>query len=373
MSREIKSLLDWKRTSKGYPCSIEIHPTNMCNLNCIMCGTRLAYRNKKKSNPNYDLNEDVQFEVSKERWIELIKEAYRLGVFKWLITGGGEPMLRKDIVISLVKEIKSKGMYGNINTNGVLFTEEDVRVFVENGWDMIMFSFDSAKEKIHDMIRGVKGTYKKALNTMVMFREIKDELGVKKPKITFNTLLCNQNYNDLRSLIDLASDLKGTDITFIPLIKFGNFRKDLSLNETHQKELQEDIPSLIDYSKKKKINTNLHTFEKNTFETTSKMDKVILSKTHKKEDDPFLSVPCYEPFLNLVIRMDGKISPCCMLENHDENIKNKKLKDIWFGSYFSNLRKTLLEGNLPSGCKTCVHSQFVHNQHLKNNLREYLS
>ncbi len=176
MEEEISRLLQWKRIGKGYPISVEMHPTNMCNLNCIMCGTRLAYRKKKELNPKYDLNKDIRFEVSKERWLNLVREAYQLGVKKWLITGGGEPMLRKDTVLSLVREIKHLGMYGNINTNGVLFDEDDVLTFVKNNWDMMMFSFDSTTEEVHDTIRGIKGTYSKVLNTLKLFNKIKKRL-----------------------------------------------------------------------------------------------------------------------------------------------------------------------------------------------------
>lgn len=372
MDKEINSLLRWRKTGESHPISIEIHPTNMCNLNCIMCGTRLAYRKKMKMNPDYDLNEDVQFEVSKERWLNLVRESHKLGVRKWLVTGGGEPMLRKEVVLSLVKEIKHLGMYGNINTNGALFDKHDVLTFVKNNWDMIMFSFDSAKEKKHDNIRGVEGTYNKVLNIIKLFNKIKKALDTSRPKLTFNTLLCNKNYNEIYQLIQLASKLKCTDITFIPLIKFGDFKKDISLTDQQQEEFQREIPSLIRFAKQKKVNTNLHTFEKNVFNKTSEMGTVILSQVCKKEDN-FLSIPCYIPFLNLVVRMDGKISPCCMLENHKENIKDSTLKDIWFGPYFTALRKQLSDGDLPNGCETCVHSQFVYNQNLREKLRKCVS
>lgn len=372
MKPEINSLLLWKKIGKSYPVSIEIHPTNMCNLNCIMCGTKWAYRRKKELNPSCDINEDVQFEVSKKRWLSLIKEAYELGIRRWLITGGGEPMLRKDVVLSLVKEIKYFGMYGNINTNGVLFDKKDVQTFVNNQWDMVMFSLDSADESVHDKIRGMEGAYNRTLTTIKMFNDFKKKRNISKPKLTFNTLLCNKNYKGVEPLIQLASESKCTDITFIPLIRFGDFKKELSLTRMQQDEFQKKIPSLIDFAEKKKINTNLNTFERDTFDKTSEMNTVILSHINKKEDE-FLSIPCYEPFLNLVVRMDGKISPCCMLENHKENIKNKSLKEVWFGHYFTALREQLFKGNLPQGCETCVHSRFVHNKVLRDRLRKSLS
>lgn len=364
--------MQWKETRNGSPISIEIHPTNMCNLNCIMCGTRLAYRNKKKINPDYDINEDTQFEVQSDRWLTLIKEAYVLGVKKWLLTGGGEPMLRKDIVLPLVKEVKRYGMYGNINTNGTLFDEHDTTIFVKNRWDMVMFSLDSATEETHDKIRGVNGTYNNVLNTINRFNRAKKMFNISEPKLTFNTILCNKNYDTIKDLIHLAHELKCTDITFIPLIKFGNFKEDLLLTEEQQEEIQKELPSLVKFASKKRVNTNLCTFERAIFNKTSEMDTVILSKVNKT-GDKFLSIPCYSPFLNLVVRMDGKISPCCMLENHKENIKNKSLKEVWFGAYFTELRRNLTNRKLHEDCKTCVHSQFIHNQRLRKSLEKCVS
>ena len=369
MNEQISRLIKWSKPETSTPYSIEIHPTNLCNLNCLMCGTRYAYRQKIKEKPSFKPEHEIPFEITKERWLKLVDEAYKLNVKKWLITGGGEPMLRKYITLSLIKKIKDYGMYGNMNTNGALFTMEDAEKVVLSEWDMIMFSIDGVG-KTHDFIRNVPGTFDKVFKTMMNFKNLKKKYKKNNPQIIFNSVIKNKNYNALSDIIKLSHKVGCQDITFIPLIKFGEFGIKLDLSENEKKAFEKSLPSLIKLAAKYDINTNLESFSPSTLDDTSNMDKVIMEKSKKEKG--FLAVPCYEPFLNLVIRMDGKISPCCMLVNHEENIKNKSLKEIWQGNYFTGLREQLRSEELPQGCKTCVHSQFMHNQELREELRNHI-
>lgn len=370
MDEQVSRLIRWSKQENSTPFSIEAHPTNLCNLNCLMCGTRYAYRQKMREKPFFKPEDEIPFEVTKERWLNLVEEASELGVRNWLITGGGEPTLRKDITLSLMEKIKESDMYGNINTNGALLNLKDVERIVLSKWDMVMFSIDGIG-KTHDLIRNVPSTFDKVFKTMMNLKKLKRKHKADNPKIVFNSVITNRNYSALPELIKLGHKVGCHDITFIPLILFGDFGVRLDLDESEKLAFEKSIPSLVKFAKKYDINTNLESFTTSTLDDTSNMDKVIVEES--KKEHGFLSIPCYEPFLNVVIKMDGKISPCCMLENYEGNIKDKSLKDVWFGSYFSGLRKQLSSGKLPEGCSKCVHSQFVHNQTLREKLRDYLS
>lgn len=370
MDEQVFRLAEWAQKKTSNPFSIEIHPTNLCNLNCLMCGTRYAYKKKIEENTSFRLEQEIPFEITKERWLKLVEEAYNLGVKNWLITGGGEPLLRKNITLSLIKKIKELGMFGNMNTNGVLLSTEDIEKIILSEWDMIMFSIDGVG-KTHDFLRNVSGTFDRVYKIVLQFKKLKKKYKTNNPKIVFNSVITNRNYNALSDLIRLGYKVGCQDITFIPLILFGNFGIKLDLDKNEKLAFEKSIPSLIKLAKKYDIHTNLESFTLSTLDNTSSMDQIILKKS--KNENGFLSVPCYESFLNLVIRMDGKVSPCCMLENHKENIKDNSLHDIWFGSYFTTLRKQLSNNQLPDGCKTCVHSQFIHNQKLREKLKNYIS
>lgn len=366
MNEKINRLTNWKYGKKIGPLSLEIWPTNRCNLNCIMCGTWASRRRLKKQGIEYSLQEEIASELSEQKLIEIIKEASTFGVREFLITGGGEPMMRKETVLRMMNEIKSQNSFGNINTNGTLFSEDDVLKIIEMNWDMMMFSLDSADKKTHDFIRGSKGTFKKLMKTLNMIKKLKSGLKKDKPRVVFNTVLSNNNYNKLKEIIKLAKKVDCEDITFIPVIKFENLEVNLELNEEQTSELKEIISEIIELSKKVKINTNLE-YLKEKFVNTIKMGDAILSQI-KNSPKNFLHSPCFEPFLHLLIRPNGQATCCCMLEESLENVKNKNLEEVWFGKYFTGLRKQIVKRNLPKECKNCVFSQFIGNQSIRESL-----
>ena len=55
---------------------------------------------------------------------------------------------------------------------------------------------------------------------MGLLKHHKEKLNKQKPKIVFNTVLTNKNFDKILDIIKLAYDVKCEDITFIPLIEF---------------------------------------------------------------------------------------------------------------------------------------------------------
>lgn len=373
MDDRVFRLLNWANNKLQTPYSIEFHPTNLCNLDCVMCGTRAEHRRLKSINSKFDPHRDAKFELSTKEALELVRQTAKLNVKRWLITGGGEPFLVKERTLKIMEEIKKFDMYGNLNTNGVLLNGEDIKRIIKMRWDMLMFSIDSHDAKTHDEIRGVKGTFEKAKKNLYRIKENKKSK--KEPKIVFNSLLSNKNHIKIKELLNFAYDVGCEDITFIPLISFDTKSKSLAMSRPQESKFQNNIQEYIKYSKKLRVNTNLESLAQNKHIDTSKMDELIFSKIcsqNKCEKKDFSQTPCFEPFLNVVIKMDGLVSPCCMLNNYKDNIRKNSLEEIWFGNYFSKLRKELKSGKLSAGCKNCVFSQVTHNSELREELKKQL-
>ena len=103
------------------------------------------------------------------------------------------------------------------------------------------------------------------------------------------------------------------------------------------------------------------------------MKKLIIKedKSDNKHHALF-SVPCYEPWYNMIIRPNGRVGPCCMFDFSGEYCHDKSLKEIWFGNYFNKVRESLLKKELPSYCSNCNPSQIVNNERIRKEL-DYLS
>jgi MoaA/NifB/PqqE/SkfB family radical SAM enzyme len=358
MEEHIKRLISWSKGAPNGPYSAELHPTNLCNLDCIMCGTKLEHKRLMLNNPTYDPSDYVPYELKKEKIIEIVQEGQAMSTKKWLLTGGGEPFARKQDTLYIMKEIKRYGMFGNINTNGVLLNQNDIEEIVKMKWDIIMFSVDSHIPEVHDFMRGKRGTFHTLKKVMETFRALKKAKKSDTPKIAFNTVLCNRNFSGIDGFIKFAHSVGCADITFIPLVQFSKELKKFELNHAEEELFQKEIPYLEKTAIAHKMNTNLQT--------------LATGNRCELHDSEFHKIHCFEPFLNIVIRMDGKYSPCCMIENYSDSLAKKSLHDVWFGSYFSNLRKSILRGNIPDGCSRCVHMQKVQNSAIREELRGIL-
>lgn len=365
MEERIERLKMWLKGKAG-PFLIEIWPTNRCNLRCIMCGTWANRRKMEEKGIKYDPNEEMKNEVSEERLLNLVEESKELGAKEFLITGGGEPFVRKATTLKLMEKIKALNLFGNLNTNGTLLTKDDIKKIINVEWDMMMFSIDAPDASIHDYIRGLNGCFEKVKENLLLIKKEKKKLKKEKPKIVFNTVLSNKIYDKIDKLIEFASGVGCEDITFIPLIPYDEQARKIELSEKQKLGLKEKIEKLLRISRKFGINTNLA--ELNLSFSNNKMDETILKEIKDSPKDLPHS-PCFEPFLHLLVKANGETTFCCMIENSPENIKEKSLEKIWFGKYFDEQRRNFVNKIIRKECKFCVYSQFMRNWKIREVLK----
>ena len=88
-----------------------------------------------------------------------------------IITTGGEPMVRNDIM-QVGAEIKKRGFLWGMVSNGMLLTREKVNELVETGLDTIGMSFDGFEDE-HNWMRGSELSFKRADAAIDWFKEHK--------------------------------------------------------------------------------------------------------------------------------------------------------------------------------------------------------
>lgn len=82
-----------------------------------------------------------------------------------------------------------------------------------------------------------------------------------------------------------------------------------------------------------------------------------LKKIERREScSVFSGHPCLKPFLSAVVRMNEEVTSCCVTQGSDENIKDKRLREIWTGEYFKNFRGSFRKNNLFGECARCIES-----------------
>lgn len=367
MEEKIERMLKWSARKEVGPLSVEMWPTNRCNLECIMCGT---WASRRKENKVYNPERDREMELPDNIWLKIINDAVALGVKEFIITGGGEPLVRKDTILKMMKEVKKLGAHGKLNTNGTLLKKEDISTIVYIGWDTIIFSMDGPDAETHDFVRNTNGTFQKVKDVLMEFKNQKKEMGTDNPRISFNTVLMSRNFEKIPELVKFAGDVGCQDITFIPIIAFDKTTEKYKLKLIQRLKLSKTISEVEKLSEELGIHTNIDEFKENQIVDTSKMDKAI--NTEIESTSPgFMSSPCYEPFLHLLITPDGMTTCCCMLAGKGVkgDFLTKGLKEIWFSDWFNNLRDKFLRKELPKECGTCVFQQFIRNREIREKLK----
>ena len=151
------------------PTFVQLRVTNLCNLRCKMCGQwgdTGIYRADGFSASATDGEKERQRireligakrQLSLPDYVRLLDEIAPAQPIISLF--GGEPFLYPEIM-SLIREVKARGLTCTIITNGWRL-EEHARELVEVGMDSIAVSIDGPPE-VHNRIRGKADSFDRA-------------------------------------------------------------------------------------------------------------------------------------------------------------------------------------------------------------------
>jgi len=354
MDEKIKRLAMWTQGKKAPPLTLELNITNRCNLRCRMCWLR-------STKPSYE-------EMKDEELGRIIDEAIALGIKEFRFPGSGEPLMRKKVLFELMEKVKEGKGNGLLISNGTLFSKEDVKRLVEMEWDVLTISLDGPSPEINDYIRGVEGSFKSVIKTLNFIRKWKRKLKKDKPWLRMNTVLTNKNYDKLEDMLKLAKKYDFREVLIQPMTVFSKEGEKLKINNVDK--VKKYLIHANKVAKKLKVKTNMNTIAKNikVIESTNEMEKMI-KKEMEKVRNSFLAIPCFEPFYNLIILPDGKISPCAIAGGITEvNVREESLRKIWFGKALEEFRKKLLSQKLFTFCSHCCIPIFLENKRLRKEL-----
>ncbi len=130
----------------------------------------------------------------------VLKQIYRSGAVG-VAFEGGEPLLRNDLV-EILAFSRSLPLHTSLITNGTLLESriDEIAPYI-NG--VVYVSLDGL-EKTHDAIRGVGGSFRKAVRGIGAAKE--------KVAVTINTTVMAENIDEIESMVRLAKEL-GTKIS----------------------------------------------------------------------------------------------------------------------------------------------------------------
>jgi len=295
-----------------------------CNLKCFHC--------------EFSAGKPSLNELTTEESLHLCEDLAKINC-KRIILMGGEPFLRKDWY-EIAKKIKQLNMEVAFISNGYTVSKKLIDQLKSLMPTFVGVSIDGGTAKTHDRIRGVKGSYDRALQFI-------DLCIHSKIPIIVITSVHKLNIKELPILRDiiykkdiLLWEIQTTDVE-------GRFPKKYLLNKEEFYSVGQFIANAQKkYSAKKKFVNGAHDMGYNS---SFLPDLTGFKKWHG----------CQAGVSILAIESDGGIKGCSALNDRfvEDNIRNRNIKDIWNDpNAFAYNRKFKIE-NLKGYCRVCKYGK----------------
>jgi len=259
--------------------------TRQCNLKCLQC-----LNNSGTKHPH---------ELTHEQKIRVAHELVEAKIYRACLSGG-EPILCESFweIANILKEGK---VLCNTITNGLFVNEENAKRYVDT-FNVIQVSIDGATAKTHDMIRGKKGSFEKAVNAARMFADYG-------ARVSIANVGVHPNVGELNDLVDLAADIGATIFRCEPVKLAGR----AAINKELLTPTAEDL----------KLITS--TLEKKKEEYEGKMAIDIIPA----EQSEFLLAKAGFPPIVCYISPTGTCAPNPVFPFSGGSLKDKSFQEVW--------------------------------------------
>ncbi len=295
--------------------------TKRCNLRCSHCYLDASF-----------LNVDAVDELSFEECKKLIDQMAEVNPDACLILTGGEPLLREDIY-DIASYADKKGFMVVMGTNGTLLNDTTVPKMLDAGIKGIGISLDSLHPEVHDKLRGLPGSWDKA---------IKGVEAAKKYNLDFQiqATVTKENFDEIPKMVDFSHKLGATGFYLFFLVCTGRGEKMTDISPEQYEEIL-----------------------------------TYVYKVHGNYDGMMVRAKCAPHFKRIAYQLDqnspllkgyvggcragtnycrispeGEITACPYMPDSVGNVKENHFKELWSNSeLFEQLRHPKYEGK----CEYC--------------------
>lgn len=313
------------------PFNVNLMITTKCKTDCIYC-----YSDRNKSD-----------DLSLDKILQTIDNAYKLGVINFTITGGD--IFANNDWRTIISKLVEYGYKPFISTK-IPLKEEDIKYLASVGITEIQFSLDSLRvEELFNIVR-MNASYKKNVEKMLSFCErYKLKLNIRSVLTKFNSSIDSMN----ELLLELQKHKNIGSWILTPA--FYSAYKDDYKNYCAE---EWQLDGLLSFFRNQKA--EFHIYYNNV---KSKIERK--TECYQSEDE-FIkkNKTCNANTYSLSIISNGKVSICEMLYDNPNfligDINKNELGDIWNSKKALELYKGIgikndnEENNIePNPCKKC--------------------
>jgi len=336
------------------PSTIVVIINNTCNLRCKMCDLGSQQENAFEYR-NIMSTGDMPIELFK-KFVDSV-EFFKPEIFIVCV----EPTVYPHLV-EAVGYANSRGLKTQITTNGVLLKQLAIPL-IDAGIGQINVSIDADSAELHDIIRGVKGTFKAALEGLDEVLRLRESKNSKLPRIGVVTAITNYNFSRLEKIVEAFIS---KEIDFVNFTHYSFITKEMA--DTHNKNFKdipvteanvyEADPDAVDPESIKKqvdnIKRNFIKTEKSIAFIPNISGKDITTYYTRHSEALGKFGRCYYPWKYSWLLPNGDVIAGFKCFNQKMgNINEKDFKLIWQDKPYRDFRKRLKREKLFPACYRC--------------------
>lgn len=350
----------WINGVPAPPLRMSLILTNACNLRCKMCETPVSIQKGWLR---------LEDEITEEEWLRIVREGAEMGILEWYIRGGGEPFVREELTMAILRTLRKESPNSviELDTNGSRLTEETLKELVCLGLNRIQISLDFPNAAMHDWMRGQKGTFEKVTRAISKLRELRDLSADRKPRIVTTTVLSGLNCDLIDEIVALAARIGVDQVNVTPLRVMESIRPQVEKARMVMNSEQKHKASVcVERAKRTadKYGILLHFLVDADWEESSgeRIEKRGAVKGGIGPQDAagdishgFIGLKCYEPWFTLAVDARGNPGYCVAgsLGEQHYNLRRHTLREVWYGEYFLRIRSQLMGKRSPDTCLEC--------------------
>jgi radical SAM protein with 4Fe4S-binding SPASM domain len=313
---------------KSIPHVISWNLTKGCNLLCTHC-----YLPTNNTQTTLNQNIPSSDELDTDAAFKVINDIAEINPNIILILTGGEPLLRRDI-FDLSRHASGKGMMVLLGTNACLINDDVAKRLKDSGVSGIGISLDSMRPDVHDSIRGLKGSWEKAIEGMRACKRNGLEIQIQ-------TTVFRKNYDEIPDVVAFANEMGAKVFNLFFLVCTGRGQ---DITDITSKQYEDALKQIY------KLNKQYEGTMLVSAKCAPHYRRIAYEMDPESALVKYYSGGCPAGTNYCRITPEGNVTPCPYMDTSCGNLREKSFGEIWRDS---SILQELRESNLKGRCGEC--------------------
>jgi MoaA/NifB/PqqE/SkfB family radical SAM enzyme len=275
---------------------LRLAASNICNLRCKHC--------------HIWMNEDRRDSLGTARRIEILQEFARLRAHGMVEFPGGEVTLALDELCVLAAQADRLGLKAGMVTNGfTIRLPRTAQRLAESGLERISVSLDSPRAATHDYVRGVEGSFDRAVSAIELLIAARARAKYTRHglKIQVMTTVFDGNIHDLVELVESCRAL-GVDEVNFQLLQRTFDNKNPDRDPFFERHFFHDAASRC--AAKLALRDVVTRYAGDPLLRTRPRDLAWFDRSIERPDELPADTNCSSHWRNVIVDSDGAVSLC---------------------------------------------------------------